>query len=352
MNPQSTAPANRSHSELEVAEHQAPLMALFMQAVDSKKLIDEMAEIVNSPGGALEQTCMYLDDQSAGDWMRLCGSAAYQEAYRSMPSGTVAEKLAPRIGGRGLDVIALGCGDGRSEVRLVEALSAKRGFTDLRLHLLDISHTLLTVANEHANERLAGMGVEIKTLHGDFHHLARYGMLLPQAETMNRRRLYTMLGSTVANLNNEVSFFRDALSLAAPGDLCLLDFQVILAKPEQPDEIRRKEPALVGGPSDNHKRWLSGPIRRYAENLKSWEIKVELNTMCPVPGSYELVVNAQVERGNGAQQRYMIFRLRRYDPAGLQKCLASLGWRVLMTLTYGPGDCMAVMLLERGLCGQ
>src|SRR5580658_4927305 len=129
------------------------------------------------------------------------------------------------------------------------------------------------------------MGVEVKTLHGDFHHLARYGMLLPQAETMNRRRLYAMLGSTVANLNNKVLFFRDALSLAAPGDLCLLDFQVALAKPDQPDEIRRKEPSLVGGLSDSHKRWLSGPIRRYAENLKSWEIKVELNTMCPVPGS-------------------------------------------------------------------
>lgn len=191
-----------------------------------KKLLDEMIEIVNSPGGALQQTCMYLDDQSAGGWMSLCGSSAYQEAYRAraMPVGKFAEKIATHIGGRGLDVIALGCGDGRSEVRLVEALSAQRGWTDLRLHLLDISHTLMTVANEHATERLAGMGVEVNTLHGDFHHLARYGMLLPQSETTNRRRLYAMLGSTVANLNNEVVFFRDALSLAAPGDLCLLDF--------------------------------------------------------------------------------------------------------------------------------
>jgi len=74
-----------------------------------KKLLDEMIGIINSPGGALEQTRMYLDDQSANDWMALSGSPAYATTFRAAPFDRVAEKIAGRVGGQGLDVNVLGC---------------------------------------------------------------------------------------------------------------------------------------------------------------------------------------------------------------------------------------------------
>jgi transcriptional regulator with XRE-family HTH domain len=316
---------------------------------DRKRMIDDMIEILNSPGGALEQTCLYLDDQSAADWMELSGSQAFMAAFRAMPLDRAAERIAAAVGGHGLDVNAIGSGDARNEVRLIEELCARRGGTDLRLHLLDISHSLLTAAYQHARDRLDAYGVQIATLHGDFHQMARYGMLLPRPETINRRRVYLMLGGTLANLDNEVVFFRDALSLAAPGDLCLLDFQIAYASPEKPDEIRRLDPPLVHGTPEGHKRWFAGPVRRYCQNLKHFEGGVELNVQCPIRGSYELNCFVQVERGNGRSQRYFLYRVRRYDPTELQRCLEGLGWRQLLMLTYGPNDRAGIMLLERKL---
>ncbi len=320
-----------------------------LPSYDRKRLLDEMIEVLDSPGGALEQTSLYLDDQSAADWMALSGSQSFVAQFRAMPLDLMAERIAAVAGGRGLDVNALGCGDGRNEVRLTEELCARRGGADLRLNLLDISHTLLTAAYQHATERLAQHGVEIKTLHGDFHRLAQYRMLLPRAERMNRRRIYVMLGGTLANLDNEVAFFRDALSLAAPGDLCLLDFQIGYASPDKPEEIRRLDPPLAHGPPERHKAWFTGPIRRYCQNLKSYEVRAELNVQCPVRGSYEINCHAQVERGNGQKQRYLLYRVRRYTPTDLQHCMEGFGWRILLTRTYGPGDHAAVMLMERRL---
>lgn len=315
---------------------------------DRRRMLDDMVEVLNGPGGALEQTCLYLDDQSAADWMSLSGSQPFTAAFRAMPLDRMAERIAAAVGGHGLDINVMGSGDGRSEVRLVEELCARRGGTDLRLNLLDVSHPLLTAANQHATDRLAPYGVQIATMHGDFHQLPRYHMLLPRPDTI-RRRIYVLLGATLVNLDNEVVFFRDALSLAAPGDLCLIDYQIAYASPDKPEEIKRLDPPLVHGAPEGHKRWFTGPLRRYCQNLKNFEVSVELNVQCPVRGSYELNCFAQVERGNGRSQRYFLYRVRRYDPLELQRSLEALGWRPLLTLTHGPGERAGIMLLERKL---
>lgn len=321
----------------------------FLPSYDRKRLVDQMSETLNSAGGVLEQTSLYLDDQSAADWIALCGNPAFTTSLRKVPFDRIAERIASAVGGRGLDINVLGCGDGRSEVSLVEEICARRGGTDLRLNLLDISHTLLSTAHNHATERLARLGVQIETLHGDFHQLARYSMLLPRPETVNRRRLYVMLGHTLANLDNEVTFFRNALSLTAPGDLCLLDVQVAYAPTDRPDEIRRLDPPLVNGPPEGHQRWFTGPVRRFCQNLKSYQVGIDLNLLCPIPGSYELNCSAVVERTNGTSQQYQLYRVRRYDPVQLQRACEGFSWRPLQTLTYGPNDRAIVMLLERTL---
>ena len=48
-------------------------------------------------------------------------------------------------------------------------------------------------------------------------------MVSPQR---GRKRLYTMLGYTLVNLNDELRFFRDTLSCCATGDLFLCDISM------------------------------------------------------------------------------------------------------------------------------
>ena len=54
----------------------------------------------------------------------------------------------------------------------------------------------------------------------------------------HRRRIYTLLGGTIGNLENEPQFFRHALVAAAPGDLLLMDFTLSATESTRPEEIK------------------------------------------------------------------------------------------------------------------
>lgn len=316
----------------------------FLPRYDRRALIQELQERANAPGAALEQTMLYLDDQSAQDYLDLCGSDAFAARFRALPLGEIATAILQRTGERPLDINALGPGDGRTEVELAAEL-LNRCPTPLRLHLLDISHPLLVIAHERARERL-GPRAQVQTLHGDFHHLFRYPMLLPDASTAGRRRVYTMLGVTMANLDNEVAFVRDQLSLAASGDLCVLDYQLAYAPPDQPERIRALDPPLVHGVSA-HQSWMTGPLRRYCRDVSKLEIGVELNTRALVPGSYEVDCFALIHPAQGRPHRHLVFRSRRYTPEPLHELFREFGWSLLCDLPFGPEKRSAVMLMER-----
>ena len=55
-----------------------------------------MAELqtrANENGAALEQTMLYLDDQSAQDYLDLCGSEAFVTRYRTLPMADIAKVI-------------------------------------------------------------------------------------------------------------------------------------------------------------------------------------------------------------------------------------------------------------------
>ncbi len=111
----------------------------------------EMQARANTNGAALEQTMLYLDDQSAQDYLDLCGSDAFVERFPVLPMAEIANIIIDRTGDRPLDLNALGLGDGRTEVALAVEL-VNRTIGKLRLHLLDISHPLLVIAYNRATE--------------------------------------------------------------------------------------------------------------------------------------------------------------------------------------------------------
>lgn len=316
----------------------------FLPRYDRRALIQELQERANAAGAALEQTMLYLDDQSAQDYQDLCGSDAFAERFRALPLGEVAEAILQRTGGRPLDVNALGPGDGRTEVALAAELLS-RSPAPLRLHLLDISHPLLVIAYERAKKRL-GSRAQVQTLHGDFHHLFRYPMLLPDPSSASRRRIYTMLGGTMANLDNVVAFVRDQLSLAAPGDICVLDYQLVYAPPDQPERIRQLDPPLVRGAAA-HNAWMTGPLRRYCRDFARYEVSVELNTRTLVPGSYELGFFVTIHPHQGTPHRHLAFRSHRYTPEHLHQMFKEFSWSLLCDLRYGPEKRSSVMVMER-----
>lgn len=323
---------------------------------DPVRLGLELVRMVNSPsGGHLEQTYQYLDSQSAAAWITLANSGRYAQAYRAAcPLDRVAARAAQLCEPSVVDVIALGAGDGRAEVRFSQHLLdhlPTNSPLQLKLKLLDISHALLGSAYRHAVDLLEPRGVQIQTLHADFHHLVRYPELHYTAPgSMRRPRVFLMLGNTIANVDNELRFFQQLYDSAAPGDLAVVDCQLVAAPSDRPDEIRRLDGTIRDGkPSVEHAAWLAGPFRRHCHNVKDVEISVELRQQCAVPGSYEADAVAKVHSFDGTTRRFSAWRVRRYDPERLATSLRELGWEKELLLRYGPDgkSAAAVMLLRR-----
>lgn len=311
----------------------------------------EMVSALNGPGGPIEQTYLYLDGKSAADWVNLSSGGPFATAFRdACPLDQVAERVLRLSRGHGLDLNCLGPGDGRAESRLAQYIvDGRPAPPDVRVCLLDISPTMLNAAYRHAADLLERRGVAVFGLVGNFLELRRVPVMAYRAPGSERRRVYTLLGVTIANLNDELRWFRELTACAQSGDMLVLDVQVARAPAGDEAAIREAEPALRDGPPATHFEWLSGPILRYTRGAEAVRFRIDLHPFGAVPGSYELDWVAEVQLRGGGSREFMVLRGRRYDPEKLAGFVKSLGWESELVVRYGAGKAktMAILLLRR-----
>lgn len=303
---------------------------------DSVQMIHDFAQQLNGGGGSIEQTYVYLDHKSALDWIQLCNAPSYISAFReSMPHSAIAKRLREVVGQVGLDIIALGSGDGKSEVRLVQQIQEESERTNLRFYLFDVSQPLLSRAFKHAADTFSDdPNVFVCGIQGNFHHLPRYMQLHYTPARSHRRRIYVMLGNTIGNIEHEPQFFQNAFSGAAPGDLLLFDVDYAFTTSDDPDEIRRKDPGFTGPVREGHARWLEGPIKRYCQDAQHVEFSLRLDTDRPLAGSYGLQFMAKVSLPGMRHKTFCMWQVRRYTPDGLVRCLQKLDWEPVGQLPF------------------
>ena len=309
---------------------------------DAIGLARDMTQAFAAPHGAhVEQTWLYLDAASAADWLALSSSGPYAQAFRdSMPLAELARVVSGCVGSKGLDVHALGAGDGKSETRLVQYLCDRRQVVDLRLCLLDISPPLVHAAYRHAADAVEPRGVACFALVGNFLDLRRIPVLSYRPACSPRERLYTMLGCTWQNLTDGPAFLRQLGDVANAGDLLALDVRLARAPAGDVAAITAAEPVLTQGPPPSCHEWLSGPIRRYCEGYQAITFRAELLPRGLPPGSYEinLLADVTMRPGRGERRTYCVLRGKSYDPAQLATALEPLGWRTLQSWPYGLGE--------------
>lgn len=316
----------------------------FAPRYEPARLLRDLVDLVNGPGGTLEQTALYIDSRSAMDYLELCNSAPLYQAFRrATPFDRLAAVCVKLLNGaRAVVINGLGSGDGTAESAFVRELAALHP-ARMRLQLLDISHTLLSVAHRVAEEMLSPYGVEIVSLHANFHDLARYPVL--HGERGGDPRVYLLLGATMANVENEVRFFGELATVAAPGDLLVVDCQTVRAPASNPDEVRKVETQIGTGPAAFNLDWMTGPIRRHCRGAVDVKMSVELAPHTIVPGSYELDCYATVHMESGPPRRFLVLRGKRYDPPMLAEFLKTLGWVAVDTLRT---DGAALLVFCRG----
>lgn len=317
-------------------------------AYDPLAMTRLMEAALNGPGGQVDQTYLYLDPKSAVDWHALSNNESYTLSYRSqVPLIKIAERIAKEAKGIGIDIDGLGCGDGKTETELILRL-AERTTSDLQCYLLDISHVLLAEAYRTAINALAPKGIPVHPVHGDFHDIARNPMLYAHPETIQRLRVFLMMGGTFGNIRDEPWFFRDLAACAAPGDLAVLDVGTVRAPVDRPDQISQLDPAIKAKkPADIYNNFLSGPLYRHIQGCKSVRLRTELSVHCPIPGSYSIENWATVEKEFEPERQFLVWRVKRYDVTKLSECLLSLGWKTLQSWQYGPDKSAAVILVQR-----
>ena len=317
------------------------------------RMVMELGRFLNGAGGHVEQTSAYLDHQSAAAYLSMCERSPVTTALRgAIPLGVIAKRIVKETKLAGLNVIALGSGDAHLEVRLVQHLAHEQANPDIQFCLFDISQPLLSAGFKYAKDALSELtGVSVWALQGNFHHLPLYTQLHYSPASARRRRIYCILGNTLANLDNEPRFFQHSFVECVPGDLLVLDVQPAHGSVDSPEEIRRRDPGLLHPFSKVHAEWLAGPIYRHCKDVVGVEFAMQLDTQCPMPGSYALDAIATVKTTGRPDKRFSMFRFKRYDVAKLAQCLAETGWEQLAALTCNNAadrPSVAMLFCKRG----
>lgn len=299
------------------------------QGFDSLSLHNEMKRLINSNGGELEQTHVYLDHESSADWIALCGSPEYVALTRlAFPHRQAAIRLAQLVGSSAIDLVMLGSGDGQTEVRFTQQVLAETVGSSISLHLLDASLPLLNKAFGHA---ILVLGPEPRILihgvQGSFHDLSNYCTLSDFRTQPHRRRVFSMFGGTIGNLDNEVSFIRRLSANAEKGDLLLLEAaHAFTTAVDDPEKLKQADPALKAPVAEAHRAWLTGPIKRYCRNVEEVELSYRTDSQRPIPGSYGLQFVAHIKLDNGGTREFVVWNARRYDLDKLSEAIQRLGW--------------------------
>ena len=311
------------------------LNCLLTPSSDSLPLIADLALFLNGAGGYVEQTHAYLDHYSAADYLALCHNSLAAATLRShMPLGELAKQVAATSGRAPLQIVALGAGDGQQECLLAAHLMEANA-PSVEMCLLDISQPLLSCAYQHAVDRLAAMPhVKVWAIQGNFHYLPLHIESHRSITPRRSRRLITMLGGTLANLDHEPRFLRQSLLACEADDLLLLDVPLAPASCDEPLQIKARDRLFASGVPAPYATWLSGPIWRHCKDVERVDFGWHLETRCPVPGSYALHAVATVKSSQRADRSFSLFRLGRYEPTQLAACLSALGWNEVAAIPY------------------
>ena len=344
-------PAKTVVSEVGVVQEEvmsADLNCYITPTIEPVRMVMDLGRFLNGAGGHVEQTNAYLDHQSAAGYLAMCQqSPAAAAARRNMPLGTIAKRIAQETSRAELSLIALGSGDANMEVRLAQHLAEEQTTPKLRLCLFDVSQPLLSAGFKYAIDTVGdNPGISVWAVQGNFHHLPLYTQLHYSPQRAQCRRIYCMLGNTLANLDNEPRFFQHSLVHCVPGDMLVLDVQCGFGPVDQPEQIKLRDPALHSPFPKAHMEWLAGPIYRHCRDVTAVEFSPYLDIQCVMPGSYAIDAIATVKADGCPDRRFSMFRFKRYDVTKLAQCLAQLGWEQLTALPCGnPASSPGIVML-------
>jgi len=296
------------------------------------KLWLDFRKQLNSEAGHIEQTYLYLDAESAADYVRMSNNHDAM-LRQNIPMMGLAKAVIQYSNQSNMDVIALGPGDGEQETRLTQSLISLRPDLRIKFYLLDISQPLLNVAYRNAADTLSEYpGVFVAGMQGNFYDLPSYQHILYVPKARPTNRVFVIFGGTLGNIDNEIRFVRHSLAIAAEGDLMIFGVRQSHAKELNEAAIRKSDIALKMPFPALHAKWLGGPIRRYCEDVVETSFRYEVRLDCVIQGSYAIDAVARVRFKDGRTRDISMCRFKSYDVDKFAESLKGEGWACVAKL--------------------
>ncbi|MFO0577947.1 MAG: helix-turn-helix transcriptional regulator [Polyangia bacterium] len=316
------------------------LNCLVVPRCDPLHLEQELRRFLQGAGGHLEQWAAYHAPHSALAYLATCNQGTSGTLRGSYPIAKISEAVARAAGGTSLRLIALGAGAGALELRLAQHIQSESGARDLEVCLIDQSAPLLCAALDGAASAFSATPARCWGLLAGFAQLPALTAAYAETGPSPRRRVFLLLGETLADIESEHRFFAHDLQGPQPGDLLVLDFLHAASNPE-------RDPLTVSGLSPMQESWLSGIGRRYWPEHVRPELALTLDPYAALPGGYAVNARALVWQNQMQHRDFSLYRFKRYAPQTLADTLRSCGWEVLTAISLDAGRYQASVFICR-----
>lgn len=216
----------------------------------------------------------YLTPEQAQAYLNLENSNEYNKAVNKDQSEDLtvsnAKEILEKIGNGPINIVDLGCGDGKKAANLIKAFNRK---VKLRYCPIDISGYMVEKAIETVSKLNVGEIVEFQYNISDFENLENITPLLSKGEF--KRNLFLLLGNTLGNFEIHELLYEIRTAMRE-GDLLLVDTAVADDKVEERaksqsknklvDEFLKHIPLQLGLKEEDISygaRWINSRIEFY-----------------------------------------------------------------------------------------
>jgi uncharacterized SAM-dependent methyltransferase len=170
-----------------------------------------------------EQAQGYLDLENSGGYKEMMFSAELKMLKKYMP------EIAGKIwNGSAINIIDVGCGDGKKAVIPLEVLHKK---TKVRYCPIDISSHMITQAIEEIKKLDKGEVVESKWNISDFDNLENISSLL--RDSVFRQNLFIFLGDTISNFEIHEVLYEVVEAMDEDRDYLLIGLTLANTPPDE-----------------------------------------------------------------------------------------------------------------------
>lgn len=332
--------APRSSNSPSPEETALRLNCLVAPRCDPVRIEAELRRLLQGAGGHVEQWAAYHDSRSALAYVGTCHQGPRGALRDGYPILKIAECIARHAGDSALRVIALGAGAGALELRLAQQIQSETDARDLELCLIDLSAPLLCAALDAATDALSSVPMRCWGVLASFAHLPQLTHAYAEIGSLPRRRVFVLIGETLADLEHEPRFFAHQMQGAQPGDLLVVDFLPAVTPAE-------RDPLLLMGLSALQQEWLLGIGRRYWPSQARADLSVVLEPYPLLRSSYAVTARVRLWLDRQRYKDFSLYRFKRYEPPALIDALRVCGWELLTSIPIEAGRCRASAIILR-----